>query len=274
MPPLAEQRAIAAALHAVQDARDARRRELALERERKAALMGELFTRGTRGEPCRETEIGLTPESWKVAPLADATSQVQYGLSVRGEKAGQYPILRMNCLSDGQVSLSGLQYVDLTAKEFEAFRLRPGDLLFNRTNSADLVGKSGLFDTDVDCVFASYLIRVAVRPDEAIPAFLNFYLNHAPTLTRLRGMASRGVSQANINASKLKTLLVPLPTLDEQRDIADVLTACDRKIAALESEAAVHDELFRALLEELMTGRLSALPLVETKTRATDQIGV
>jgi len=262
LPPIPEQRAIAAALRTVQNARDARRRELEAERERKAALMEDLFARGLRGGPQKTTEIGTVPQGWSVGPLAEGVSQTQYGLSVRGEQVGQYPILRMNCLSDGKVSLSGLQYVDLSDKEFEAFRLRHGDLLFNRTNSADLVGKSGLFTADVECVFASYLVRVVVRPDKADPAFLNFYLNYAPTLTRLRGMAARGVSQANINASKLRTLLVPLPPLDEQRDIAEVLTACDAKIAALEAEVALHDELFRALLEELMSGRLSALPLV------------
>ncbi|MCW3099371.1 MAG: Type restriction-modification system specificity subunit [Chthonomonadaceae bacterium] len=263
LPPLAEQRAIAAALRAVQDARDARRRALILERERKAALMEDLFTYGIRGESCHQTEIGMMPHSWEMVPFGSVITLAQYGLSIRGETTGQYPILRMNCLKEGKVLFRDLQYVNLPPDQFQAFRLKYGDLLFNRTNSQDLVGKTGVFEADTDCVCASYLVRVRVDTERASPTFLNYYLNYLPTLTRLRAMASRGVSQANINASKLKTLAVPLPLLDEQQDIADTLTACDQKIAALEAEATLHDELFRALLEELMAGRISTWPLVE-----------
>ena len=67
-------------------------------------------------------------------------------------------------------------------------------------------------------------------------------------------LASRGVSQSNINATKLKDFLIPLPSCPEQKIVADILRACDAKIAALEHEASLHDELFRAMLEELMTG--------------------
>ena len=255
LPPLPEQRAIANVLGAVQAALAARRREQQLEREHKAALLEQLFTRGTRGEATRETAVGEVPVGWEVVKLGDVALTAQYGLSKRGETSGQYPILRMNCLIQGQVSMHGLQYVDLLEKEFQQFRIQPGDILFNRTNSAELVGKSGIVSSEQEAVFASYLVRLTLDLSRAVPDFVNYYLNDAPTLTRLRAMASRGVSQANINASKLKTLQIPLPPLPEQERMASVLGALDARLGALAAEVARLEELFRALLEELLSGR-------------------
>lgn len=231
-------------------------REIALERERKAALMEHLFRHGTRGEATKETDIGEMPESWGIVKLGEVVTATQYGLSLRGNSEGSYPILRMNCLVDGYVNASNLQYVDLNEGDFDRFRLNKGDLLFNRTNSCDLVGKTGLFNLNGDFVFASYLIRIAVDTSRLLPEFVNYYINMNTIQIRLRMLASRGVSQSNINATKLKGFLIPLPSCPEQKIVADILRACDAKIAALEHEAHLHDELFRAMLEELITGRL------------------
>jgi type I restriction enzyme S subunit len=265
LPPLAEQRAIACILRAAQDAIAARRRQVTLERERKAALMQRLFTHGVRGEPTKQTEIGEMPQSWQVVRLGDALVKTQYGLSLRGESVGDYPILRMNNLVEGHVDTADLQYVTTDDTILRQFQLAHGDILFNRTNSYELVGKTALFDLPGKFLFASYLIRVIPLPEILLSGFLNAYFNTARTQQRLRMLASRGVSQSNISASKLQEFFIPLPSLDEQRAIADTLAACDTHIAALEREIALHEELFRALLEELMSGRLSALPLVEGK---------
>jgi type I restriction enzyme, S subunit len=263
LPPLPEQRAISRVLRAVQQAREGRLREIALERERKAALMEHLFRHGTKGEATKQTDIGEMPESWGIVKLGEVVTATQYGLSLRGNSEGSYPILRMNCLVDGYVNDSNLQYVDLKEGDFDRFRLNKGDLLFNRTNSCDLVGKTGLFNLNGDFVFASYLIRIAVHTSRLLPEFINYYINMNTIQIRLRMLASRGVSQSNINATKLKDFLIPLPSCPEQKIVVDTLRACDAKIAALEHEARLHDELFRAMLEELMTGRLRAGALAE-----------
>jgi type I restriction enzyme S subunit len=92
--------------------------------------------------------------------------------------------------------------------------------------------------------------------------YLNYYLNTVSTQARLKGIATRGVSQSNISAGRLKTFQIPLPSLGEQREIANVLVACDATIAAIEQEMLVEGELFRAMLEDLMTGRLSSQALL------------
>ena len=264
---LDEQRAIAAVLDVLRSGASIEARtERALE-ELKAAAMGELFSRGLRGEEQKDTEVGRVPQSWEVAPLGDYTTRTQYGLSVRGLPEGKYPILRMNCQLDGRVLFRDLQYVNLSEREFADFRLEEGDLLFNRTNSYELVGRMAIFEGERDAVFASYLVRVTLNQAELIPRFVNYYFNQAGVQAGLRSLASRGVSQANINATKLRGVHIPKPSLDEQREIVAILDTIDRKIDLLRRKRALLDELFKSLLHKLMTGEvrvsdldLSALP--------------
>ncbi len=177
----------------------------------------------TANTELRQSEVGVVPGDWEVVPLGDLLVLSQYGLSTRGERSGAVPILRMNCQQDGRVLFRNLQYVDLESRVLADYRLHDGDLLFNRTNSHELVGRTALFEGEREAVFASYLVRLRVDRTRVHPAFLNFFLNLPATQERLRGLATRGVSQSNISASKLKTLLVVQPPLDEQARIAALL---------------------------------------------------
>jgi type I restriction enzyme S subunit len=168
----------------------------------------------------------------------------------------------MNCQEDGKVHYRNLQFVDLDEETFEDFRLRPGDLLFNRTNSIDLVGRMAIVDDARPAVFASYLVRLTVDEARCDPRFLNYFMNWPETQSEIKKLASRAVGQANINASKLRTVLFPLPpTVDEQREIVAVLDAIDRKIDLHKRKRAVLDELFKALLHKLMTGEIRVADL-------------
>ncbi|MBA8843468.1 type I restriction enzyme S subunit [Ochrobactrum sp. RH1CCR137] len=238
----------------------------------KRAAMRELFTRGLRGEAQKETEIGPVPESWDVAAIGDVALNTQYGLSLRGQPSGACPILRMNCQEDGAVHYRNLQFVDLDTETFEAFQLKPGDLLFNRTNSIELVGRMAIVDDDRPAVFASYLVRLTVDEKRCLPQFLNYFMNWPATQDEIKKLASRAVGQANINATKLRTVLFPLPpTLDEQREIVAILDAIDRKIDLHKKKRAVLDELFKALLHKLMTGEIQVsdldLSVLDTTTK-------
>ena len=208
LPPLPEQRAIAHILQTIQEAKAARQRELTLERERKAALMDHLFSYGTKGEPRKQTEIGKIPESWEVVRLENILENTQYGLSAKANLKRQgYPLLRMNNLVDGLVDISDLKHIQLDKEELEKFRLNKGDVLFNRTNSFELVGKTGLFDKEGDYVFASYLIRLVTDVQRLNSYFLSFYFNWVPIQIELKRLSfSRSWSvKHNIQVhSKLK----------------------------------------------------------------------
>jgi|GEM_PF-32148 len=213
-------------------------------------------------EPKAVTDFGSTPARWPLRPIGSLAVRTQYGLSVRGERQGQYPILRMNCQEDGSVVMRDLQFVDLDAKTFEDFRLKAGDILFNRTNSYELVGRTAILDKDVDAVFASYLVRLEVDRNQIDPRFLNYFLNWDVAQGELRKRASRGVSQANISAGKLREFEVPVPPdVEEQAALATVLDAIKHQIEIQKRKRAMLDDLFRAVTQKLLAGELSVSEL-------------
>lgn len=265
-PPLHEQQAIAAVVRTVQGAKEACEKVIAAARQLKQSLLHHLFTYGpvpftqAAHVPIKETEIGPMPENWGVAKLGNFAHFAQYGLSLRGNPSGTYPILRMNNLQEGKVVVAniqgGLQYVELDDKTLTKFRLAPGDLLFNRTNSYELVGKTSMFELPGQFVFASYIVRLQLNSTRFDSRFANYCLNVPATQARLKRLASRGVSQSNINATKLKDFEVPVPPLSEQHEIAAQLTAVDAKLAAEEARRAALGALFQSLLHHLMTGKI------------------
>jgi type I restriction enzyme S subunit len=159
----------------------------------------------------------------------------------------------MNNLRGGRVVIDDLQYIDVEEKDFSQFRLNRNDLLFNRTNSIDWVGKTSLFDRDGDYLFASYLIRIVVDTALADPEFLNYYLNADLMQCRLKQPATRGVSQSNISATKLRSLQLPLPPLPEQCAIAHVLRTVQRAKEATEKIIAAARQLKSSLMRHLFT---------------------
>ena len=112
----------------------------------------------------------------------------------------------------GVSSIRGrMKFADISAQEFEAYRLRPGDVLFNRTNSFELVGKTGIFDLEGDYCFASYLVRLNLDRKRVLPGFLNYFMNSDGFQKCIKGKASKSINQANINASILSAELIRVP---------------------------------------------------------------
>ena len=268
LPPPPEQHRIAAVLSAVQDAKEKTEAVIAAAKSLKKSLMRHLFTYGpvpagaAESVALKETEIGLVPEGWEMVRLGEAIRMTQYGISLRGNQQGQYPILRMSNLIDGRVNTSDLQYVDLDEDGFNKFRLNDGDILFNRTNSFELVGKTSLFCACDDFVFASYLIRVVPDTTSLMPEYLNYCLNWDTSQIRLKTLASRGVSQSNINATKLKGFSIPLPPLSTQQKIASFLSAVDTKIEKEENKKKALEGLFKTLLNNLMAAKIRVNDMV------------
>lgn len=262
IPPLTEQQQIAEVLATVQHRVALESSLLATTRALKQTTMQHLLERGMRGEKTKETAIGPLPQSWAVESLGRHVQRAQYGLSVKGQREGRYPILRMNSQVDGRVVFRDLQYLDLDDDVFRNFSLAKGDLLFNRTNSYELVGRMALYESDREAVFASYLIRITLDDKALAPAFVNYYFNLPTTQDRLRALASRAVGQANINATKVRQFFVPVPpSIEEQHEIADILQVIDDKIAIHECKMTALRELFETLLNELMSGRMRVADL-------------
>ena len=270
LPPLPEQRAIAHILQTIQEAKSARQRELELERERKAALMDHLFSYGTKGEPRKQTEIGEIPESWEVLPFQEITlSGTRNGIYKPKDFYGKGSLIAdmKDIFREGDIlQIQEMDRVDLDSKEIEKYGLHEGDLVFARRSfKPGGAGKCQYVPSlNEPIVFASSLIRVSLKRS-ANPEFYAYFFN-SKSGRRLIDRIVRVLAVSGVSGSDLKNLLIPvLPTASEQRCIADILKAFDAKIAALEQETERLDELFHAMLDELMTGKRSAVSLIDAE---------
>lgn len=260
LPPPDEQVAIARLLDAVDTALERARAAAERAREVKRALVQRVFTEGVRGEPSKKTAIGPVPRSWEVVPVSSVVTAFQYGLSVPMQPKGGLPILRMGNIQDGGVLLSDLKFVSLPAKVIAPYRLQRGDVLFNRTNSQEWVGKVGLYRHDTPAVFASYLIRLVADSAKVDNYYLGHVLGSYSSQCRIKRYATPGVQQVNINATNLGKVLIPLPVgdegLEEQRQIAAMLEAADAMIRSYEPIMAAQQALKKSLAHDLLTGRV------------------
>jgi type I restriction enzyme S subunit len=229
LPPLAEQRAIASTLRAAQAAVQARRRAIELERERKAALMQVLFTKGTRGEATKMTEIGEVPESWEVVRLGEKiTLQRGFDLPNSQRMPGPFPV----------VSSSGI-----TGTHSQAKVKGPGVI----TGRYGTLGEIHYIEDDYWPLNTTLFVSEFRGND---PLFVSYFL----ATVNMQSFNDK-TSVPGVNRNHVHATTVAFPPIAEQREIAEALRACDEVIAGLEREAELHEELFRALLEELMTGR-------------------
>lgn len=189
---------------------------------------------------------------FEVIKLFKVIFEFQYGISESlNEKAIGIPILRMNNLLNGSIVLEDLKYFSPKGKELDDFILNKGDVLFNRTNSFELVGKVGLFDADLKCSFASYLIRLKTNRDLLDPRFLNYYLNSSIGLRKIRKYRTPGVSQSNINASNLKNVPIPMPKIEFQKELMDKIELLEFTYKQSLSKLQSSQALLKSLINEV-----------------------
>jgi type I restriction enzyme S subunit len=281
LPPLPEQRAIAHILQTVQNAIQARRREIALERERKAALMHHLFTHGINNEPTKQSEIGEIPESWKIVSLRDLCTNgsgfIQTGPFGSQLHASDYrrqgiPIINPTHLGVNTIVEDHLPFISFEdAKRLARHSLEEGDILVSRRGDFSRYAYITSRQSGWLCGTGCLLIRLKN------PKINNYFLAVSigtEYVQRYLAYNAIGTTMPNLNAKILEGLPLVLPSsVDEQHDIARILRACDAKITALEKEISLHEELFQALLEELMTGRLSTAPLLDKEVYNERTIG-
>jgi len=258
-PPVEEQRYIADILSTV-DKQIQQTDEIIEEtHELKQGLVQDLVFFGKSHNGTQTVQLGpMTTEiaeSWDVATVGEVTTKAQYGSSESLSTEGEYPVFRMNNIEDGRMISSPMKYSNLEEEKAKKYRVEKGDILFNRTNSIDLVGKSGIFDLEGEYIFASYLIRLRTN-EKMNPYFLNYYLNSHIGQGILFSIATRGASQANINATNLKTVNVPLPPREQQDKIVEQIQKVEGKIEQEQKTKQRLQELKRGLMQDLLTGKV------------------
>jgi type I restriction enzyme S subunit len=162
----------------------------------------------------------LSRGKYPVAELGSLLDLVQYGTSEKANTVGDgVAVIRMNNLVDGELDLRDLKYLRLPRKEVEKLALKEGDILFNRTNSKELVGKCAVFHAPGEYVFASYLIRVRAGVAKADADFLTYAINSPIGRQQINALSRQIIGQANVNTEELRSLKIPLPPLPVQKRI-------------------------------------------------------
>ena len=190
------------------------------------------------------------PKGWKVVTIGDVVTEVRYGTSKPAVEGGKYPYLRMNNLTvEGHLDLNDLKYIDISDDEIEKCVVRKGDVLFNRTNSIELVGKTAVFDLSEDMVIAGYIIRVRLN-ERLLPEILSQYMNLEALKDILRSMAKGAVNQANINAQELQSIKVYVPGMELQKQFIEIKEQIDKSKVAVQKALDETQMLFDSLMQE------------------------
>lgn len=260
LPPLLEQRAIAAVLDYIDEAIERTEAVNAATEQLRDSLLHQLLTRGVPGWHTQWKDVpglGTIPAAWEVVRLGEVLESTTYGTNAQLGSDGDVTVLRMNNLQNGEIDLSEVRRANLSDKEVQELALVPGDILFNRTNSLDLVGKVAVIrELDKPVSFASYLIRLRTMKNRADPFWLNALLWSPQYQSRIHKFATPGVSQANINPTSLKSLTIPLPPLDEQQTISGLLDGIDVALEQARKERDGLKLLKESTADALLTGRV------------------
>lgn len=239
LPPLDEQRRIAAVLDKVSGLIAKRREQLDKLDELVKARFLEMF-----GDPVSN------PKGWNNGTIRDVVSEVKYGTSRPAVDGGTYKYLRMgNITFDGHLDLSDLKYIDIPDSELEKCMVRKGDVLFNRTNSKELVGKTCVFDLDEPMVIAGYIIRVRVNK-KVLPIYLSAVLNSQYGKQILADMCKAIVGQANINAQELQDIAILIPPIELQEKFSDYAETIKKSKLTIQQSLDKLEVLKKALMQQ------------------------
>ena len=189
-------------------------------------------------------------KGWITGTIRDVISEARYGSSRPAVDGGQYPYLRMNNITyGGELDLSDVKRIDVPDNELEKCTVRRGDVLFNRTNSRELVGKTCVYNRDEMMVLAGFVIRVRVN-SEVLPEFLSAFLNTDFSKQMLLGMCKTAIGQANINAQELQNISLYIPPINLQQKFVEFKAQVDKSKLAVQKSLDELETLKKSLMQQ------------------------
>ena len=202
---------------------------------------------------------GVLPKEWKDVVLGDVCRNVEYGSATKSKLEGKVPVLRMGNIQNGRFDWNDLVYTS-DDEEIRKYLLKKDDVLFNRTNSAEWVGKTAIYKGERPAIFAGYLIRIN-RIENLLDAnFITYYLNSLEAKKYGNAVRSFGVNQSNINGTKLKAYPLLLPPIKEQesivQEIESRLSVADKMEESINQSLQQAEALRQSILKKAFEGRL------------------
>ena len=242
LPSMDEQRKLASLLWAAYELKESYTRLLRASDEMAKSRFIEMF--------------GHFPENekrWLTGTIRDVVSEVRYGSSRPASQGGQYPYLRMNNITyEGELDLTDVKTIDIPEGELPKCTVRRGDVLFNRTNSKELVGKTCVYNRDEMMVLAGFVIRVRLKEELMLPEFLSTFLNTDFSKQMLLNLCKTAIGQANINAQELQNIGIYLPPIDAQRSFVAFKQQLDKSKVELQKSIDAIEAIIKSLLGEVI----------------------
>ncbi|ABL65516.1 restriction endonuclease subunit S [Chlorobium phaeobacteroides] len=229
------------------------------EREQAAKNQGKKLKPVTPLAKVELDELTELPDGWCWIKLGELTIGVEYGTSTKSLEKGEVPVIRMGNIQQGRIDWNDLAFTDDKA-DISKYRLLKGDVLFNRTNSPELVGKAAIYNGEMPAIFAGYLIRVNQIKELLHCKYLNFFLNSHPAKVYGNSVKTDGVNQSNINGEKLKSYPLPYCSPKEQEQIVQEIEArlsvCDNMEATIRESLEKAEALRQSILKKAFEGKL------------------
>jgi type I restriction enzyme S subunit len=246
LPPLAEQKRIAAILDKADAIRRKLQQSLRLCDEFLRSVFLDMF-----GDPV------TNPKGWPFVQIGDLLESTSYGTSKKAsETTGAFPCLRMNNITySGGWDFTSLKYVDLDSKEQKNNLVHSGQLLFNRTNSKELVGKTAVYRRKDPMAFAGYLVR-GIANSQADTEYISAYLNLPHGKAVLQSMCKNIIGMANINAEEFKSIRIQNPPVAMQKRFAAIVHSTELKKETLHKFLSESESLFSSLQQRAFRGEL------------------
>ena len=190
------------------------------------------------------------PFRWDTGKIQDVVSDVRYGSSRPAVEGGKYPYLRMNNITySGELDLRDTKRIDIPDSELDKCTVRRGDVLFNRTNSKELVGKTCVYNRDELMVLAGFVIRVRIN-ERIRPEVLSAFLNMDFSKRMLIGMCKTAIGQANINAKELQNIDLYIPPIELQDQFVALKNEIDQQKQTVQQSLEKLELMKKALMQE------------------------
>lgn len=245
VPPLAEQQRIVDRIESLfaklDEAKQKAQESLDSFETRKAAILHKAFTGELTAQWRKEHGVGM--ESWENVSVSEICHSLKYGTAKKSSSEGTVVVIRMGNLQDGEISWDDLAYSN-DEEDIEKYKLIPGDVLFNRTNSPALVGKTSIYRGEYPAIYAGYLIKLDYDRSRVIGDYLNYSLNTVSAKEYCNSVKTDGVNQSNINAKKIGAYRFDMPKINEQTEIVRLLN----DLLAKEQQAK---EVAQGVLEQI-----------------------
>ncbi|KAA9023566.1 restriction endonuclease subunit S [Niallia endozanthoxylica] len=258
IPSEKEQQKISAILTSVDDTIQKTEKIIEQTEKVKKGLMQQLLTKGIGHTKFKKTEIGEIPEEWEVRRLEDIISSTKLGTNDTANGNMGLPLIKMGNLTFGGFNFSKIEYINAIPQQYESFLLKDGDFLFNTRNTPELVGKTAIWHNQLEkAIYNNNILRIVFNKEIISSSdYVAYQFNEGLLKGKIRGLVNGTTSVAAIYWKDLSKVRVPIPNLNEQQKISEILGSLEEKIQIETNRKENLSKIKNGLMQVLLSGKV------------------